>query len=154
MSPNIDRKPIHTEYYRFQYGEFTGPPEPRRIVCKLCNKSAAVDRTHGCRKYCNECRNPLTGGARRWRKSSDGGRCALYRHWDANGCLLYVGISINPFNRTQDHRHTSGWFYDVATITVEFFETTREAMKAELVAIRKERPKHNKAGVVSFGSAA
>lgn len=32
-------------------------------------------------------------------------RTALYRHFDAAGALLYVGISLNSIQRTAQHKH-------------------------------------------------
>lgn len=67
----------------------------------------------------------------------------LYRHFDAAGELLYVGISISVMNRTAQHRSQSHWFDQIASISVEHFDTRREAEIAEAIAIREERPRHN-----------
>jgi hypothetical protein len=144
------RKPIHTEQYRWEFGSFVGPPMPKYIDCLACHQRKAIPQTHGVRRYCDQCRGPhgFWRGRKKRGIEQKQGKCALYRHWDANGQLLYVGISVNPFDRTKDHRHSANWFYEVATITVEFFETTAKAAQAELSAIRTEGPKHNKSGVM------
>jgi excinuclease UvrABC nuclease subunit len=49
----------------------------------------------------------------------------LYRHFDANGTLLYVGMSLNAF------------------ITIEKFETKDQLIEAEMQAIKTESPKYN-----------
>lgn len=72
-------------------------------------------------------------------------RPGLYRHFDADGSLLYVGMSLDVMNRTRSHA-LSAWWNDVATITIERFETKEQAAAAELHAIRTERPLHNRAG--------
>jgi hypothetical protein len=45
----------------------------------------------------------------------------LYRHFDKDGRLLYVGVSLNAINRLAEHR-ASHWFSEIATIKVETFE--------------------------------
>lgn len=74
---------------------------------------------------------------------------ALYRHFDKDGVLLYVGISCNAMRRTEDHSKNSEWFGDVSSITIEMFETRSLAIEAEKNAIKKEKPMHN----VVFNSA-
>lgn len=69
---------------------------------------------------------------------------ALYRHFDADGQLLYVGISANPFERGKQHKGDSDWFQQVSTITLEWFAKRSEAEVAEIEAIRCERPSFNK----------
>jgi len=68
---------------------------------------------------------------------------SLYRHFDQDGILLYVGISISLIGRIINHRGNSFWFDDVATVTIERFATKREVLDAEKLAIIKESPKHN-----------
>src|SRR5690606_6831850 len=74
-----------------------------------------------------------------------GGRMetALYRHFDAEGRLLYVGISLNAFSRLMQHRRDSVWFRQIASVTIEWFPTRGKAVDAEVQAIRNERPLHN-----------
>lgn len=69
-------------------------------------------------------------------------RTALYRHYDAHGALLYVGISLNPFSRTRQHRNAP-WAELVARIDIEWFPCRDSALDAETVAIQAETPKHN-----------
>ncbi len=66
----------------------------------------------------------------------------LYRHFDVNSALLYVGISCNPFERTKSHTE-SLWFSDIANITLEHFPNRSVALKAEKAAIKTEFPKYN-----------
>lgn len=70
-------------------------------------------------------------------------RTALYRHRDASGSLLYVGISLRPFKRLDQHGGQSHWFRQIASVTVEYFDTRSEAMAAEKEAIKVEQPRHN-----------
>ncbi|HDS1216263.1 TPA: GIY-YIG nuclease family protein [Stenotrophomonas maltophilia] len=69
----------------------------------------------------------------------------LYRHFNAAGDLLYVGISISIMQRTRTHGYAAAWFRDVSRITVAWHPTRAEAEKAERVAIREEKPRFNKA---------
>lgn len=76
-------------------------------------------------------------------------RTALYRHFDADGVLLYVGISNSVTSRTGDHITYSPWATRIENIRVEFFDTRDEACAAEARAIISERPQFNKMHAVS-----
>ena len=67
----------------------------------------------------------------------------LYRHFDKDNKLLYVGISYDFLKRTSQHRLKSGWWDNIANMTVESFRTRKEAEEAEYNAIIKEKPLHN-----------
>lgn len=67
----------------------------------------------------------------------------LYRHFDKDGNLLYVGISISYFVRLSQHKNGSFWFSDIATSTIEKFNSRHDAEKAEIFAISSEHPLHN-----------
>jgi len=67
----------------------------------------------------------------------------LYRHFDAEGALLYVGVSLNAVVRLAQHKKQSHWFDSIAKITIESFATRDEALEAETKAIQEEKPKHN-----------
>lgn len=67
----------------------------------------------------------------------------LYRHFDKDGVLLYVGISLSAIQRLEQHKTDSGWFKDIATITVQHFRSRADALWAETQAIHSENPKYN-----------
>ena len=67
----------------------------------------------------------------------------LYRHFDKDGALLYVGISCNAITRLKQHEHDSGWAAEIARVDIEHFASREEALAAERAAIKNERPKHN-----------
>jgi predicted GIY-YIG superfamily endonuclease len=71
-------------------------------------------------------------------------RTGLYRHFDTDGTLLYVGISNDPDQRYETHRTQAHWFKQINRVEVEWFATRKAAQKAELAAIKSERPLHNK----------
>ena len=70
-------------------------------------------------------------------------RTNLYRHFDKNGALLYVGISVNAVARIKGNQAVKPWFYDIVDVKIETFDTRILALEAEAVAIRMEAPLHN-----------
>jgi excinuclease UvrABC nuclease subunit len=66
-------------------------------------------------------------------------RTQLYRHYDAQGALLYVGIAIDAGPRLKKHP----WAKAVVRSAIAVFQTREEAAAAEAKAIRAERPKYN-----------
>jgi len=70
-------------------------------------------------------------------------RTALYRFYDADGCLLYVGITHDIEERWAQHAHYKTWWLDAVRHTVDWFGTRTPAHTAEVVAIRDEKPIYN-----------
>jgi hypothetical protein len=68
----------------------------------------------------------------------------LYRHFHANGDLLYVGQSLSPLKRQRDHTNSAPWRHLICWIVIEPFETREESLAAEEMAIWEEFPKFNK----------
>ena len=71
-------------------------------------------------------------------------RVALYRHFGADGALLYIGKAIDPGRRLAEHRHQSNWFLSVVRIEIEWVHSA-EAATIEAAAISQERPQYNDA---------
>lgn len=69
---------------------------------------------------------------------------AVYRHFDAAGALLYVGVAKDLNARTKQHKANSPWFTRVTDTRVEFANSRNHALALEAVAIRYERPLYNK----------
>lgn len=67
----------------------------------------------------------------------------LYRWWDADGKLLYIGKSIAVFGRIEQHRRNSKFFDEAASMTMERFPDEATLGLAEIEAIRTERPPYN-----------
>lgn len=67
---------------------------------------------------------------------------AVYRMFDANGKVLYIGIS-GVVGRRFDQHSQKVWFPQVSTITLEWFPTKAAAVLAERHAILAERPRYN-----------
>jgi hypothetical protein len=66
----------------------------------------------------------------------------LYRHFDADGRLLYIGISLEPIIRLRRHRQSS-WAADIRRIEVMTYPDRASAELAETNAIQSELPVHN-----------
>lgn len=68
----------------------------------------------------------------------------LYRFYDADGALLYVGISMNAAARASQHKAEKAWWGEVRNIEVETLTMTRRLAEAvEADAIRAEMPRYN-----------
>jgi hypothetical protein len=74
---------------------------------------------------------------------------ALYRMFDHEGKLLYVGITGHVARF--DNHATKRWFPCVASITLEWCDTEAAARAAERRAIQTERPRYNIAGRAAPG---
>lgn len=73
----------------------------------------------------------------------DGFPCAVYRLYDADGRLLYVGISDAPEVRWKDHERLTDWWHLVVTKDVQWCDNRRLAEAVERKAIETEDPIHN-----------
>jgi hypothetical protein len=67
---------------------------------------------------------------------------AVYRLFDAEGVLLYIGASINPQGRLNYHQFRSYW-PSVVRIELIWYSTRVEARAAERAAIEAEAPRLN-----------
>lgn len=67
----------------------------------------------------------------------------LYRHFNAHGDLLYVGISKSSFDRYMQHKYGSKWSEEIQTMTIKYFPSRAEAEAAERRAIIAEKPLWN-----------
>lgn len=70
---------------------------------------------------------------------------AMYRMYDAEGELLYVGISVRPDKRVEQHARDKAWFRggEVEAVEVEWFDSRLRALEAEAVTIWQENPRYN-----------
>ncbi|MEV8523176.1 GIY-YIG nuclease family protein [Streptomyces sp. NPDC052000] len=79
----------------------------------------------------------------RTKGSDDSVRTALYRLRNADGELLYVGISEKPPKRWGQHAADKEWWPEVAGLSLEWFDSRTEALAMEARAIQAEKPRHN-----------
>lgn len=70
----------------------------------------------------------------------------LYRFYDADGALLYIGATVSLTTRIADHRGANrGRWSEVSEIRAVRLRDRNTLSRAEAVAIESERPKWNKA---------
>lgn len=67
----------------------------------------------------------------------------LYRMFDQDGILLYVGISQDAFVRFAQHARSKSWIKQVARWEREPFPSRQMALQAEKAAIEQESPLFN-----------
>lgn len=68
---------------------------------------------------------------------------ALYRFFDSDRQLLYVGLTVDPGARWSSHCKEKPWWHEVDTVKVETFPTRDLVIKAEREAIETEHPRYN-----------
>lgn len=68
----------------------------------------------------------------------------LYRYFDIDGNLLYIGISVNFMVRASQHKSSSRWFDRISYVNVTHFPNRELAIRAERLAISNEMPIYNK----------
>jgi len=69
----------------------------------------------------------------------------LYRHYDADGVLLYIGISNDSVRRWSGHRRSSKeWAHLSVRMEIERFPSLEDASEVEMKAIAAEKPLFNK----------
>lgn len=73
----------------------------------------------------------------------NGRACILYRWWDSEGNLLYIGKSVSVLARISSHSRYSKFFDEAASMTIERFPDEIALGFAEVAAIRAERPPYN-----------
>ncbi len=71
---------------------------------------------------------------------------AVYRAYDADGVLLYVGCSRRWPLRFEQHAGARPWWDEVTRVDLQHFATCLEAFAAERNAIASEYPLYNIAG--------
>ena len=67
----------------------------------------------------------------------------VYRHYDKNGVLLYVGATYNWAIRYETHKYKAAWNNDLTWMKIERYDTKQKALLAEKKAIIKENPMYN-----------
>lgn len=67
----------------------------------------------------------------------------VYRLFDAEGRLLYVGQTVRPDRRVQDHRLRKSWGGQIARVDLTEPMDRESALKHEAAAINTERPVYN-----------
>jgi predicted GIY-YIG superfamily endonuclease len=71
---------------------------------------------------------------------------AVYRIFNHDGRLIYIGASYDPEARIKVHRREQSWGHEIASHTEVWYPTRREALAAEHRAIAAENPDYNVVG--------
>jgi hypothetical protein len=66
----------------------------------------------------------------------------VYRLFDGDGVLLYVGMALRPDNRIVRHR-SKPWGHLIASCTESWYPNREQAKAAERSAIHHEDPVYN-----------
>lgn len=69
--------------------------------------------------------------------------CAVYRLYDTNDTLLYVGKSLNAEARITEHRRSKSWASQIERVEIEEWPSEEAALDAEAMAIQQESPVYN-----------
>jgi predicted GIY-YIG superfamily endonuclease len=70
-------------------------------------------------------------------------RTAVYRLYDKDDVLLYVGITSNLDQRFSAHAAGKAWWPDVTRREIAWCSSRIEAEATEVLAIGSEKPRHN-----------
>lgn len=89
----------------------------------------------------HDCENPSK--ERLFKREPSPKRYTLYRAFDSESNLLYVGQTIRHGVRIHEHAASSGWWDQTAKIEVTHLRNAIELDDAEYKAIRDENPKYN-----------
>ncbi len=120
-------------------------------VCAWCSAPVEPTSSRGRRReYCSD--NHRVSATRH-----RGAQEFLYRAYDEDGRLLYVGKTKHLPERLASHNQSQPWWHRVRRIdlepvedgvTAELDEPVEDGVTAELDAIRAETPLHNDYGVL------
>lgn len=83
----------------------------------------------------------------KWYEPEDAGdtdTAYLYRFFDSNNGLLYIGITNDPSERFEWHEKNSMWWHYADRHEIEPKQSKRQAYRDESKAIQTERPIFNK----------
>lgn len=72
-------------------------------------------------------------------------KACVYRHFAADGSLLYVGMTLCLASRLRGHLSDSAWAREISRIEIERYATRKQAAAAEHAAIVSELPRYNRA---------
>lgn len=76
-------------------------------------------------------------------------RAAVYRLYDPEGVLLYIGSAYDPEERCREHCKKP-WWPEVASRAEEWFDSRGAAYVEEMKAVGIEKSKYNRMGTPSY----
>lgn len=68
---------------------------------------------------------------------------AVYRIYDSNAELIYVGMSYEPDTRVRVQRREKPWGHEIARHEVDWHPNRAASQRAEEQLIKQEHPRHN-----------
>ncbi len=68
----------------------------------------------------------------------------LYRFFNRDGALLYLGCTVTPFRRLHTHMQGQPWRLDITRVELEWHPDWLTGRRAEMAAIMVEAPKYNR----------
>lgn len=78
--------------------------------------------------------------------TEDSDNFILYRHFNSESVLIYIGITNDPPKRLRMHKAKSAWWAEVMDggwTQYEMFDSREELILAEKEAIASEQPRDN-----------
>jgi hypothetical protein len=69
-------------------------------------------------------------------------KTALYRFFNSEGDLLYIGVSLSAVYRLSQHK-IKPWYLEISWIDIQWFPSRKIALLAEAEAIKSEFPRFN-----------
>lgn len=67
----------------------------------------------------------------------------VYRYYDVDGELIYIGVTGDPYQRWLQHKRLRPWGHEIALVSLERYAYEDLALEHERIAIRSEGPKYN-----------
>ena len=132
---------ILEDFYPISVSSFN--PDGRMTYCKECDKSKHYDwqkeNAEHFNKYQRELKRAMMDSLPDFMQRQQ----TLYRLFDENDRLLYVGITWNVRDRFYAHKADKVWWDDVARHELEEYPDRDSVLEAERVAIKTEFPIYN-----------
>jgi hypothetical protein len=117
-------------------------------ICKSCSDKSHSDYVNNNREKLKEYRRNYYRNYFKNKKEFESALNeklhTLYRLYDRNDKLLYVGISVRVETRLKEHKTSKVWWDDVVRYELETFPDRASVLAAEELAIKTEFPVHNK----------
>lgn len=67
----------------------------------------------------------------------------VYRLYDLDGVLLYVGVTSQLQRRLMTHKNKFEWWNEVVRVGLDHFQDRNNALAFESKIIKEEKPKYN-----------
>ncbi|UIW13460.1 G-I-Y Y-I-G endonuclease [Arthrobacter phage Amyev] len=134
--------------YRYRYDSFARTSDGSTPSnCRKCGPIVRERREAERQARREQKARELAATPRKTRYHGPGRLAYVYRLFDADGALLYVGktysVSARLFTGETAHSKTKKWFSRVASVRVAAYKSDADALEAEAWAIQREAPRFN-----------